>query len=176
MSFVWRSGITSGDSPVVLAHDALWPRILISAVLGLGLLYFTLIITTFWRYGNVLDEAWKGRVAGWAQESEMPPLPQEPNLPPSPRRSRRPRRRRSPEVRHGHNINESSLPPRPVEARSRSPTIHNVHDRNLPAKIISLPIDPSRVYEVPHIISRHYNAENNWKAFVSVRVYLPSIV
>jgi len=69
MSFVWRTG-TSEDVNVhaISPRDALGPRIAITAVLSLGLIYFLLIVSTFRRYGDIMDRAWQQRVFGWAQE------------------------------------------------------------------------------------------------------------
>ncbi|KAF9467779.1 hypothetical protein BDZ94DRAFT_1155478, partial [Collybia nuda] len=52
MSFVWRTGTANANtSPTISQRAALGPRIAISAVLGLGVLYFLLILNTFRRYG-----------------------------------------------------------------------------------------------------------------------------
>jgi hypothetical protein len=39
-----------------------------TVVLGIGVLYGILIITTFQRYGTVMDKAWKQRIDKWIEE------------------------------------------------------------------------------------------------------------
>lgn len=68
MAFVWRTGTVDAITSSTLSQKtALGPRVAISAVLGLGVLYFLLILNTFRRYGDVMDKAWQARVAGWRQ-------------------------------------------------------------------------------------------------------------
>ena len=69
MSFVWRTGTSEDVNIHVLSpRDALGPRIAITVVFSLGLIYFLLIVSTFRRYGDMMDRAWQQRVLGWAQE------------------------------------------------------------------------------------------------------------
>lgn len=69
MSFVWRTSSQSDAEPIVTSKTALLTvRIVISSVLGLGLIYGGLILTTFSRYGSVMDKAWKKRVDNWIVE------------------------------------------------------------------------------------------------------------
>jgi len=68
MAFVWRTGTSDGSHPLLSQHAALGPRIAISAVLALGVIYSLLIINTFRRYGDAMDKAWRARVAGWARD------------------------------------------------------------------------------------------------------------
>ena len=67
MAFIWRTG--TGNTSLVSSPDALWPRIVLSVVLGMGVLYFILIMSTFRRYGNMMDKAWRARVTRWMQEA-----------------------------------------------------------------------------------------------------------
>ncbi|TFK37213.1 hypothetical protein BDQ12DRAFT_608172 [Crucibulum laeve] len=68
IAFVWRTG-TSGDIvPESALQDVIWPRIVISATLGLGIVYFILIMITFNCYGDVMDRRWKARIDEWVQE------------------------------------------------------------------------------------------------------------
>ncbi|RDB30581.1 hypothetical protein Hypma_005923 [Hypsizygus marmoreus] len=72
MAFVWRTGTTGQDSVLVLtpyAERAI--RISISAVLGLGVLYFVLIMNTLRRYGDAMDRSFKARVERWVKEKEL---------------------------------------------------------------------------------------------------------
>lgn len=91
MSFVWRTG-TSEDVNIhaISPRDALGPRIAITVVFSLGLIYFLLIVSTFRRYGDMMDRAWQQRVLGWAQEKlgyvyAPPPRPYRPSYADKPR-------------------------------------------------------------------------------------------
>ncbi|TFK37838.1 hypothetical protein BDQ12DRAFT_140222 [Crucibulum laeve] len=69
MAFIWRTGtISNQNTPLLTAMDAFAPRTFISVVLGLGIIYFILIMLTFRRYGDAMDRAWHQRVIGWTQE------------------------------------------------------------------------------------------------------------
>ena len=69
MSFIWRMGVT-GTTPPGLSDTGLLVtiRIVMSVVLGVGMLYGLLIMTTFKRYGMVMDKAWKHRIDEWIAE------------------------------------------------------------------------------------------------------------
>jgi hypothetical protein len=77
MSFVWRSGVTSTTPPGLSDTGLLVLRIFITVVLGVGVLYGFLIMTTFQRYGTVMDKAWKQRIDKWIEE-KAEPFPQPP--------------------------------------------------------------------------------------------------
>lgn len=68
MAFVWQ-GPADFNTP---GPNVLWPRILISAVLGLGMIYFMLIVSTFQQYGEAMDRDWgeRARMRRWAIELE----------------------------------------------------------------------------------------------------------
>ena len=69
MSFVWRTSAQVTNPPSNLSKEALLAvRIVITVVLGLGMLYGWLILSTFSRYGEVMDKAWKQRIDGWLEE------------------------------------------------------------------------------------------------------------
>ncbi|KAH9479833.1 hypothetical protein JR316_0008428 [Psilocybe cubensis] len=69
MSFVWRTSSQSDSNPIVTSKTALLTvRIVISSVLGLGIIYGGLILSTFSRYGSAMDKAWKKRVDNWIVE------------------------------------------------------------------------------------------------------------
>ncbi len=69
MSFIWRTNAQDTQIPPVLSHAGLLLiRILLSSILALGFLYASLVLTTFSRYGDVMDRAWKRRIDGWVQE------------------------------------------------------------------------------------------------------------
>ncbi|KJA16013.1 hypothetical protein HYPSUDRAFT_172005, partial [Hypholoma sublateritium FD-334 SS-4] len=52
MAFVWRIGIAEEHAWTFKSSQALFPRVTISAVLGLGMIYFVLILDTLRRYGH----------------------------------------------------------------------------------------------------------------------------
>ncbi|KAF9443203.1 hypothetical protein P691DRAFT_764496 [Macrolepiota fuliginosa MF-IS2] len=66
MAFVWRTGSTQDGTILPLEpHLAFWPRLVISLILALGLIYFVLIMATLRRYGSVMDKKWREKVKGW---------------------------------------------------------------------------------------------------------------
>ena len=66
MSLVWRTGTAvDADRGPMTPKDAFTFRIIITAVLSLGLIYFTLIASTLRRYGEMMDQAWHRRIVGW---------------------------------------------------------------------------------------------------------------
>ena len=68
MSFTWRTGMTSTTPPGLSNTGLLVIRIVMSVVLGIGVLYGLLIMNTFQRYGKVMDEEWKRRIDEWIKE------------------------------------------------------------------------------------------------------------
>jgi hypothetical protein len=70
MAFVWRTGtIEDASQTPITSHDALAPRIIVTLVLSLGLIYLILIRSTFQRYGTAMDRAWRTRVLVWMHHS-----------------------------------------------------------------------------------------------------------
>ncbi|KAF9044163.1 hypothetical protein BJ165DRAFT_1479493 [Panaeolus papilionaceus] len=69
MSYVWRTGadIDSNREPFT-TKQALAPRIVVSVVLFLGLVYLVKIIMTLRRYGDIMDRAWQTRLQSWLKE------------------------------------------------------------------------------------------------------------
>ena len=67
MSFTWRTGVTSTTPPGLSNTGLLVIRIVMSVVLGIGVLYGILIMTTFQRYGQVMDKEWKRRIDEWIE-------------------------------------------------------------------------------------------------------------
>ncbi|PPQ98668.1 hypothetical protein CVT26_013814 [Gymnopilus dilepis] len=72
MSFVWRTTpfsqpSTTDESPV----QVLIPRLIISLVVTLGVVYFFLIATTLRKYGELMDRAWQTRIWGWMQDGNF---------------------------------------------------------------------------------------------------------
>ncbi|KAF8816715.1 MFS general substrate transporter [Phlegmacium glaucopus] len=69
MSFVWRTGTADDANRAPLtAHDVRIPRIIITVVFALGIIYFVLIASTLRRYGEAMDRAWQSRIMSWMQE------------------------------------------------------------------------------------------------------------
>ncbi|KAF8805054.1 hypothetical protein BYT27DRAFT_7193587 [Phlegmacium glaucopus] len=70
MAFVWRTGtIDDVNQTPITSHDALAPRIILTIVLSLGLVYLILIAGTFRRYGTMMDRAWRNHVLAWVHGS-----------------------------------------------------------------------------------------------------------
>jgi len=60
MAFLWRTGTsTEVESPGISFSTALAPRIVISALLVVGLFYSLLMLNTFRQWGDKMDRAWK---------------------------------------------------------------------------------------------------------------------
>ncbi|KAF8883319.1 hypothetical protein CPB84DRAFT_1850966 [Gymnopilus junonius] len=69
MSFIWRtSPLDDGPTFNVTNRTIFAVRIAISTVLGLGVIYGWLILSTFRRYGTAMDKTWKKRIDGWIEE------------------------------------------------------------------------------------------------------------
>ncbi|KAF8964518.1 hypothetical protein BDZ97DRAFT_1815490 [Flammula alnicola] len=70
MSFVWRTGtIDDANRGPMTTSQALAPRITITIILCLGVVYFVLITNTLKRYGDMMDRAWKKKLMGWIHKS-----------------------------------------------------------------------------------------------------------
>ena len=70
MSFVWRSGLASTTPPEISNTELLAIRIIITAVLGTGVIYGFLVANTFHRYGVVMDIPWRKRIDKWIEEKD----------------------------------------------------------------------------------------------------------
>ncbi|KAL1745745.1 hypothetical protein HDZ31DRAFT_35698 [Schizophyllum fasciatum] len=65
MAFVWRTGTADERmEPIETSEQVIPARALISAALGLGVVYFVLVVRTFMRYGDRIDRRWRERVNG----------------------------------------------------------------------------------------------------------------
>ena len=77
MSFVWRTGTTADmDRGTMSPSEARVPRVIVSVVLSLGLIYFGLIASTLRRYGDMMDQAWQRRIMGWMSDNTAYVYPQ----------------------------------------------------------------------------------------------------
>ncbi|KAJ7500601.1 hypothetical protein B0H11DRAFT_2225591 [Mycena galericulata] len=69
MAFAWRTGAAGDSNASVLSNNAARGlRIGVSAVLGVALVYLFLIVRTFRKYGDVMDQEWNEKVFNWARE------------------------------------------------------------------------------------------------------------
>ena len=70
MAFVWRTGtIEDASQTPLISHDALAPRIIVTCLFSLGLVYLIFIRVTFQRYGSTMDRAWRTRVLVWIHQN-----------------------------------------------------------------------------------------------------------
>lgn len=71
MAFAWQTTSQDDTPPTPLSPTTvLIVRVLLTGILGLGVVYGILIVTTFSRYGEAMDKAWKERIDEWADEME----------------------------------------------------------------------------------------------------------
>ncbi|KAJ6485593.1 hypothetical protein C8R45DRAFT_277008 [Mycena sanguinolenta] len=77
MSFIWLSGTSQDQNDFAMSpRAALGCRLGLTLVFALGVIYFALIIKTFYQYGDPLDREWTRTVNGWMKETATyPPLP-----------------------------------------------------------------------------------------------------
>ncbi|KAJ7834236.1 hypothetical protein B0H14DRAFT_2363895 [Mycena olivaceomarginata] len=69
MSFIWLGGTAPDAGALMMSpHTALGLRIGLTVVFSLALIYFALMVKTFHRYGDALDNEWMRTVSGWAAE------------------------------------------------------------------------------------------------------------
>ncbi|KAI5835630.1 hypothetical protein K523DRAFT_411388 [Schizophyllum commune Tattone D] len=69
MSYVWRTSHVAGDDDSTDAdHSGRAARIVISCMVGLGIIYLCLVIKTFARYGDRMDRSYKQRVQAMVQQ------------------------------------------------------------------------------------------------------------
>lgn len=84
MVFAWQTTSLVDANPSPLSPNVLLGvRVLLSVVLGLGILYGALIITTFSRYGEVMDRTWKQRIDQWAEDKAVAAESEEYSDPPN---------------------------------------------------------------------------------------------
>ena len=70
MAFVWRTGtIEDASQTPLISHDVLAPRIIVTCLFSLGLVYLIFIRITFQRYGSAMDRAWRTRVLVWMYQN-----------------------------------------------------------------------------------------------------------
>jgi hypothetical protein len=77
--------VTSTTPPGLSDTGLLVIRIVMTVVLGIGVLYGILIMTTFQRYGMVMDKAWKHRIDDWIDEKATGKIDSYAQLPPDDR-------------------------------------------------------------------------------------------
>lgn len=185
MAFVWRTGTVDAITSSMLSQEtALGPRVAISAVLGLGVLYFLLILNTFRRYGDVMDKAWRARVAGWRQmigygrggyhssssysrdDREYTLRPSIPSMESSsPPRHRYPTTPFQPSMSNTPTPLWSDFPPGIPTSNILPPMILNFFT---PAKILDLRFQSRGGQQMPdHLVTRGIKHED-WERFITV--------
>ncbi|KAF9525924.1 hypothetical protein CPB83DRAFT_507209 [Crepidotus variabilis] len=124
MSFIWRTSSADSAPPQPLSPGGLLAvRIVLTVVLGLGVVYSVLIILTFRRYGEAMDRQWKERIDGWLEEKSLhipifqsaggyngvpEPQPVNSNSPPPPSSPLHPPQRAPSYVDHGYGYSYSA--------------------------------------------------------------------
>lgn len=72
MAFVWQTGTVSQPRDYFSRDlEILIPRIVISCVLALGFVYLTLVVATFSRYSDPMEQAWQARIREWLAEKAV---------------------------------------------------------------------------------------------------------
>ncbi|KAF8964556.1 hypothetical protein BDZ97DRAFT_890863 [Flammula alnicola] len=70
ISFGWRTGTADDANKGPMAPDkALAARIVVEALLSLGIIYFVLITATLRRHGEMMERAWHQRILGWVGDT-----------------------------------------------------------------------------------------------------------
>ncbi|KAL0954996.1 hypothetical protein HGRIS_003922 [Hohenbuehelia grisea] len=81
LSFIWRTGSSADfEDPIRLSpRGELGPRVALSVVFVLGLVYFVLIMDTLRHYGSSMDNEWRNKVKGWRlyEDEKMKRAPSE---------------------------------------------------------------------------------------------------
>ncbi|KAJ7095490.1 hypothetical protein C8R43DRAFT_907910, partial [Mycena crocata] len=126
MSFIWLSGSSADPIDFIISpHAALGPRIGLTVVFSLGILYFILIVREFHRYGDPLDREWMRTVNEWSREFAYVPV-----KPPS---------RRSPTPRNAFDqkVHIAATPP---ITRSKSPSRSHTPEIHRPSIQVEIPL------------------------------------
>ncbi|KAF7371075.1 hypothetical protein MSAN_00741800 [Mycena sanguinolenta] len=78
MSFIWLTGTSQDQDDFAMSSRAtLGSRLGLTLVFSLGIIYFVLIVNTFYQYGDPLDREWMRNVNEWMKEAaSYPPPPQ----------------------------------------------------------------------------------------------------
>ncbi|KAH9479819.1 hypothetical protein JR316_0008414 [Psilocybe cubensis] len=72
MAFAWQTTSQDDTPPSPLSPTTvLVVRVLLTSVLVSGVIYGILIVSTFSRYGEAMDKAWKERIDTWAEEMDV---------------------------------------------------------------------------------------------------------
>ena len=141
MSFIWRTGVTSTTPPGLSDTGLLIIRIFMTVVLGIGVLYGLLIMTTFQQFVN-MDKEWKRRIDTLIEEiavqnTDYPDLDDRQYPPP-----------------HWH-PDRSARYQRPTPSRYYQPSFSGGYPRNTPpsspayAQPIIVPLPPGSPHSAP---------------------------
>lgn len=90
MTLLWRTGTINDNVLQITPLIALGPRLSVTFIFVLGLIYLCFIIKEFRRYGAAMDKAWRTRVLEWkGTRFNTPNVPRDPstrfNMPNVPR-------------------------------------------------------------------------------------------
>ena len=176
MSLVWRTGTTDdANRGPMTPGDAFAFRIIVTAVLSLGLIYSALIGSTLRRYGEMMDQAWHRRIVSWINGT-VTPAPAESRFGPSPNlystdmpypHSKKRANRSKPSPTHSHISHSSSRPafrqPTPPAEFSFS-NLAWEHDRGA---------DPKHRVIVSQLASKDESLSRNLKIPVDASTPLP---
>lgn len=76
VSFTWRTSPVRTEPPPVPSDGSLLAvRLVLTLVIVLAVGYGILVLMTFSRYGEEMDQAWKRRIKGWLKERAEPVIP-----------------------------------------------------------------------------------------------------
>ena len=198
MAFVWRTGTLedASQTPTIISHDALAPRIIVTCLFSLGLVYLIFIRITFQKYGSAMDRAWRTRVLLWMQQNFD-------NIPIDPRHSfpdSSPLGSKHSPLMTGASphASQNASPPTPVAVseaflpeerpRGRSTSIKPIStfveaDRRSPAspkpvikltKILGLSADDPSADAIPskEMLKSYQMTQDDWERLFSVRIML----
>lgn len=70
ISYTWRAGSTVDEHEPLSPGQAMIPRIVVSIVLVLGLLYLVCILRTLYRYGAKMENAWRANFRHWRRQAQ----------------------------------------------------------------------------------------------------------
>ena len=167
MSFVWRTGTTDDENRgPTITSEARIPRIIITVVFSLGIIYFFLIVRTLRRYGQAMDRAWRSRIMTWIEEKviQVEGSLRHHSRSPSQTRSfgdvriqRAPSKDSEDSMKSERSIDISVVPPsRPVSpASSLSPSLSSSYfkEPNPPLKSVQQSTSSSGPQQIPYTIS-----------------------
>ena len=202
MAFVWRTGtLEDAIQTPIISHHSLAPRIIVTCLFSLGLVYLIFIRNTFQRYGSAMDRAWRTRVLVWTQQNfDNTPIDPRHSLQGSLPSGSKHSSKQAP-LMTGH-FSQTASPPTPVldisaafipeeRPRGRSTSIKPIStfvkaDRHKPAsrksiikltKIVGLSVDDPSADVIPsnEMLMSYQMSKDDWERLFSVRTIPPFI-